>query len=70
MTYNEKVLEDNYPTHYGYLYVIGMRVFKNIPDFKTVGEMRKELVNMKLEEPDVVIKSCDIIGRELQHLIE
>lgn len=65
---NENVLEDNYPLHYGYLYVVGDKVFQNWPDFKTVAHMRNELILCGLEKEGVVIKSCDISGRDLWDL--
>lgn len=65
MQLKEQPLEDDYPLYYGYLYVVGGRVFKNLPDFKTVGEMRRELVKAGLEKPDVIITSCDITGRQM-----
>lgn len=62
---NERPLEDNYPLHVGYLYVVGDRVFQNWPGFKTVKEMRDDLVRHEIEKQDVVIKSCDIGGRDM-----
>lgn len=65
---NEHPLEDSYPLNYGYLYVVGDKVFQNLPDFKTVLHMRNALVKHGLEKVDVVIKNCDIAGRNLWHL--
>lgn len=61
----ERILEDDYQLYWGYLYIVNGKPFKNLPDFKTVGEMRNKLVSLGIEELPVEIKSCDIAGREL-----
>lgn len=68
--YNERILEDDYPMHYNYLYVVGGKVFKNKIGLTSVGECRRELAKHAIVPFDVQIMSCDIIGRNLQHLME
>lgn len=62
----ERPLEDDYPCHPGFLYVVGERVVQNWLGVETVGELRRRVVEMDLAEPDVVIKNCDIVGRGLE----
>lgn len=57
--YNERVLEDDYPMYYGYLYVIDDVVTVNEYDEYTVGDYKRRF---RVSE----VKSCDIIGRNIE----
>jgi len=61
MPFNERELPDDYPMHYGYLYVADDEVVQCTGRATTVGES-KTLYGWKS------IKSCDITGRNLWHL--
>jgi hypothetical protein len=57
---NENVLEDDYPVHFGYLYVCDSKV-KNSPigGGKTVADLKKVLDCKE-------VRRCNIIGRNIR----
>jgi len=56
---NERELENNYPVHVGYLYVVDGHVTRHVSSaIVNVGQLKREL-NAK------VVTNCDIAGREL-----
>jgi len=57
---NERELEDDYPIHQGYLYVVDGKVWKS--DRKT------NVGTLKLTHKFKDVKSCDINARDLWHL--
>jgi len=70
MAYEEKILEDNYPVYLGHWYII--EVGEEVEPTRscltgTVEELRKEIryVNELSDNKEIIIKSCDIVGRRL-----
>ena len=59
----EKILPDNYPVHYGYLYVCDGKVRQS--DLGGGQEVR----HLKHLLGATEIKNCDIQGRNLWHLV-
>lgn len=57
---NERELEDDYPLHAGYLYVVNGKVWR-APYSMMVGILKHKMPNF------TSIKSCDIKGRNLWH---
>lgn len=55
---NERELENDYPMHPTYLYVVNNRVWR-CPHFITVGELKRKMPNF------TSVKNCDIKGRDL-----
>ena len=66
--YEERVLEDDYPMHHGYLYVVVVPSGEQVPfkaqNSQTVGQYKAE------QKFDVDVMNCDIKGRDLwEHTI-
>lgn len=60
---DEKVLDDNYPVHFDYLYVVNNNyVFRS--DIRgTVKDLKRDYKKLYGEDA-LEVKSCDIIGRQ------
>lgn len=61
---NERELEDDYPIHAGYLYVIDGKVVQSEIS-TTVGQLKR---TFKSQFPNLSVKNCDIATRNLWHL--
>lgn len=57
----ERILPDNYPLRFGYLYIVDNKVIRMIEDM-TVFELKRR-------RNVIEVKNCDIAGRELWHLM-
>jgi len=63
----ERALEDDYPTHPGYLYVVILqdgteKVVRNVAG-RTVADFKQSA------EQVIEVRNCDIEGRDLWHLL-
>ena len=63
--YEERELEDDYPVHYSYLYIVDNKVWQcNIFKENMTASYIKNKLNVKS------FKSCDMVGRGLFNNIE
>lgn len=64
---NEPILEDNYPIHKGYLYIVNNKVIRSTIEgnVKSLKQALKVHEYLKVEE----VRKCDIGNRNLWHLM-
>jgi hypothetical protein len=60
--YNEKILEDNYPVYFDYLYIADDKIVKS-PIQGTIKDLKKILEKDKISCK--IMSSCDIVGRQI-----